>query len=86
MLIDDLELLAYRLFVDVLEYLLGKLVAHAEEGALHTALVEYLVVTSGLEDLYVVFLLILTYLTTYAHTLGEEFHEVVVDLVDLLSE
>ena len=68
LLVQNFQLLANTLLVDVLENLSGKLRAHAAEGSLGTTLVENLVVTASLNDGHVVLLLVGTNLAANAHT------------------
>ena len=64
-----LELLAYRLLVDMLEYLFREVSAHAAQCTLCSSLVENLCVASGLQHSHVMLFLVLSYLAAYAHAL-----------------
>ena len=72
--------------MDALEDLGDELGPHATERTLDTTLGEDLVVARGLEDGHVVLLLVVAYLAAYAHTLGEDVHDLVVELVNLLTQ
>ena len=72
--------------MDQLEDASYKLAVHTAERTLGTTLFEYLVVAGSLKDSHVVLLLILTDFTAYAHTLGEKIHQLVVELVNLMTE
>ena len=51
-----------------------------------SALFEYLVVAVGLQHGHVVLLLVLPYLAAYAHTLGQQVHQLIVEFVYLLAQ
>ena len=72
--------------MDILEHMRHELRIHATEGTLGTTLVQDLVVTVGLQHRHIVLLLILSDLTTHTHTLRQQLHQLVVELVDLLTQ
>ena len=72
--------------MDVLVYVLDEVGGHAAEGSLSTALVEDFAVTAGLNHCHIVFLLVLGNLAADAHTFGENLHNHVVKLVNLLAQ
>ena len=84
-LIDDLYLLAYAFLVDVFEDVGDKIGRHAALGTLSTTLGEDLTIAFGLKDGHVVLLFVLANLATDAHALGQQVHELVVELVNLMA-
>ncbi len=85
-LIQDFQLLANTLLVDMLKDLGSKLRAHSAEGSLGTTLLENLVVAVGLYDGHIVLLLVGTNLAAYTHTLSQEIHQLVVALINLTAQ
>ena len=81
-----LELLAYRLLVDMLEYLFREVSAHAAQCTLCSSLVENLCVASGLQHSHVMLFLVLSYLAAYSHALRQYLHELVVKVINLFPE
>ena len=79
-------MLSNTLFVDILKDVGDELRIHTTEGTLGTTLVQNLIVTIGLKDGHIVLFLVLTNLTTNLHALGEQIHQLVVELVDLLTK
>ena len=69
-----------------LEHHLDKVTVHTAERALRTSLVQDLVVTGGLQHGHVMLFLVMTDLTTHTHSLGQQFHQVVVELIDLFTQ
>ena len=72
--------------MDILEDVSDKLWIHATECTLGTTLVQNLIVTVSLKHGHIMLFLILTNLTTNLHTLGEQIHQLVVELIDLLTK
>ena len=81
-----LELLAYRLLVDMLEYLFREVSAHAAQCTLCSSLVENLCVASGLQHSHVMLFLVLSYLAAYSHALRQYLHELVVKVINLFPD
>ena len=72
--------------MDILEYVCYKLGVHTTERALGTTLVQNFVVAVGLQHRHVVLLLVLTNLTAHTHALCQQLHQLVVKLVNLLTQ
>ena len=70
----------------MLEDLGSKLRAHTTKGSLCTALVQNFIVTVGLYDGHIVLLLVSTNLTANTHTLSQEIHQLVVQLINLTTQ
>ena len=68
------------------EHRLQKFATHLHVGADLESGADHIVVAVGLHHGHAVLLLILAYLAAHAHTLGEHFEQLIVDLVDLLSQ
>ena len=68
------------------EDFLHKLAVHAAKRALSAALVENLTIPYGLQHGHVVLLLVLSDFAAYAHTLGKQVHQLVVEFVNLLTQ
>lgn len=86
LLINDLYLLADRLFVDCFKDQLHKVCAHAALFSLRTALFQDFIVASCLKNGDSVFFLVSTDLACYAHSLSQFLDDVVVAFVDLLTQ
>ena len=86
LLVDYLYLLSYRLFMNFLEDGTYELGTHATKNALRATLIEYLIVTRCLKHGHVVLFLILSYLTADSHSLCKKLYELVVQLVNLLTQ
>ena len=72
--------------MDVLKDILHTFGGDTEQRTLCTALVENLGVALGLHDGHALLLLVFTHLARDAHTAGEQLDEVVVHLVNLLTQ
>ena len=72
--------------MDVLKDVGHELGIHATEGTLGSTLVQNLVVSIGLQHRHVMLLLVLTDLAAHLHTLGKQVHQLVVELIDLLTQ
>ena len=84
--VDDFYLLTDAFLVDALEDMSHELRPHTAEGTLGTTLAENLVVARSLKNSHVVLTLVLANLAAHAHTLSQQFHELVVEFVDLLTQ
>ncbi len=71
--------------MDALEHLGDELGGHTRQGSLHATLLQNLVVATRLQYRHIMFLLVLAYLAAHTHTLGQELHQLVVNLVNLLT-
>ena len=85
-LVYNLYLLTHALAMDKLVDMSYKVGIHTAKCALCTTLLKDFVVASRLKHGHVVLLLVLTDFATYAHTLREEFHELVVEIVYLMTQ
>ena len=84
--INNLYLLADRLFVDCFEDQLHKVCAHTALFSLRTALFQDFIVASCLKNGDSVLFFVSTDLTCYAHSLSQFLDDVIVAFVDLLTQ
>ena len=85
-LIQNFQLLANTLLVDMLKDLGSKLWAHSAERSLGTTLLENLVVAVGLQNCHIVLFLVCTNLTAHTHALCQKLHQLIVQFVDLSTQ
>ena len=85
-LVYNLYLLTHALAMDKLVDMGYKVGIHTAKCALCTTLLKDFVVASRLKHGHVVLLLVLSDFATYSHTLREKFHELVVEIVYLMTQ